>query len=180
MKNLVKVYTILIAASTFQISCNGGSETKSDSNKEFDTSKNVMKSKDTMESASSTPVKDPLIKLLEELKKMPTGENYKVNGELKTGTLRYKSMGFGDLLHLFFVDNNNKEYEFNGNTTEVELFKEAVNQSDENGGYEANKKYLNKTFRVVWRTIQLKHKPQDEIEMYYEKYDEIIYLKQLD
>lgn len=180
MKNLIKTFIILFTASTFLISCNGGTETKSDSNKESDATNNSSISKDKMESAGSTPVEDPLVKLLEALKKTPVAENYKVEGELKTGILKYNSMAFGDMLHLIFVDNKNKEYEFNGNITEVELYKDAVNESDENGGYEVNKKYVNKTFRVVWRTIQLKHKPKDFMEMYYEKYDEIIYLKQLD
>jgi hypothetical protein len=180
IKNLLKAYLILLAISTIQISCNGGSENKIDSNKTADTANNATISKDTIVSDNSTPVKDPIVKLLEELKKTPTGEKYKVKGELKTGILKYESMAFGDMLHLTFVDKANKEYEFNGNTTEIELFKDAINPSEDNGGYEANKKYLNKTFRVVWRTIQLKHKPKDEIEMYYEEYDEIIYLKQLD
>jgi hypothetical protein len=89
-------------------------------------------------------------------------------------------MAFGDLLHLNFVDKENNEYDFNGNITDVELYKEAANESDENGGYEVNKKFVNKTFRVVWRTIKLKQKPKDIMDMYYEQYDEIIYLKQLD
>jgi hypothetical protein len=178
MKNLLKAYLILMAISTIQISCNGGSENKIDSNKEADTTTTI--SKDSNLSSESNPVQDPLVKLLEDLKKTPVGENYTVKGDLKTGILKYKSMGFGDLLHLFFVDNNNKEYDFSGYTTEVELYKDAVNESDDNGGYETNKKYVNKTFRVVWRTVKLNHKPKDEMEMYYEEYDEIIYLKQLD
>ena len=88
-------------------------------------------------------------------------------------------MEFGDILHLGFIDNKNKEYDFNGNISKIELFKDAANPSEENGGYEANRKYLNKTFRVVWRTLKLKNKPKDEMEMYYEEYDEIIYLKQI-
>jgi hypothetical protein len=178
MKNLLKAYLILLAISTIHISCNGGSENKIDSNKEADTTTTI--SKDSIISNDPNPVQDPVVTLLEDLKKIPIAENYKVIGELKTGILKYKSMGFGDLLHLFFVDNNNKDYEFNGNLTEVELFKDAVNESDDNGGYETNKKYVNKTFRVVWRTVKLNHKPKDEMEMYYEEYDEIIYLKQLD
>jgi hypothetical protein len=178
MKNLLKAYLILLAISTIQISCNGGLENKIDSNKETDSTKTI--SKESIVSSESNPVQDPLEKLLEDLKKTPTRKNYNVKGELKTDILKYNSMFFGDMLHLTFVDNANKEYEFNGNTTEIELFKDAVNPSVDNGGYEANKKYLNKTFRVVWRTIKLNHKPKDEIEMYYEEYDEIIYLKQLD
>ena len=169
-----------MAISTIQISCNGGSENKIDSNKTADTTNAISTSKDSIVSSESNPVQDPLVKLLEELKKTPIRKNYKVKGELQTGILKYNSMFFGDLLHLTFVDKNNKEYEFSGNTTEIELFKDAVNPSVDNGGYEANKKYANKTFRVVWRTIKLNHKPQDEMEMYYEEYDEIIYLKQLD
>jgi len=180
MKNLLKAYLILLAISTIQISCNAGSENKIDSLKVADTSNITTISKDSNVSSDSNPVQDPLVKLLEDLKKTPAGENYKVKGELQTGILKYESMAFGDMLHLTFVDNKNKEYEFNGNITEIELFKDAVNPSVDNGGYEANKKYLNKTFRVVWRTIQLKHKPKNDIEMYYEEYDEIIYLKQLD
>jgi hypothetical protein len=123
--------------------------------------------------------KDTIAELLNQLKNIPPGENYLVIGELKTDILKYKSMEFGDLLHLGFIDKNNKEYDFNNNITKVELYKDAANPSDENGGYEANKKYLNKNFRVFWRTVKLKHKPKDEMEMYYEVYDEIIYLKQI-
>jgi len=92
--------------------------------------------------------------------------------------LTFKSVAFGDMIHIFFVDKKNKEYDFGGNITKFKLDVDATNPEDEDG-YEANKKYVNKKFRVVWRTIKLKNKPKDEMEFYYQEYDEIIYLKQL-
>ena len=100
--------------------------------------------------------KDTIAKLLSQLKNIPTGDNHIVNGELNTDLLKYKSMGFGDLLHLGFIDKNKKEYDFNENILKLELYRDAANPSEENGGYEANKKYLNKNFRVVWRSTVLK------------------------
>lgn len=183
MRNLTTTFGGIISLFVI-MSCNGGSN----DNKASDTSNlQVNQSKKNSDSVNDkngssdngSISKDTIAELLSQLKNIPTGENYKVNGELKTNILTYKSMEFGDLLHLGFMDKNNKEYNFNGNISKVELFKEATNASEENGGYEANKKYLNKNFRVVWRTIKLKNKPKDEIEMYYEEYDEIIYLKQI-
>ena len=157
---------------------NKGTDTPISKNNKID--KNSMAgNENSIVNDESNLSKDTIAALLDELKKIPTGDDYTIKGGLKTDILKYESMGFGDLLHLGFVDKNQKEYDFNGNISKIELYKDATNPNEENGGYEAIKKYLNKNFRVVWRTLKLKHKPKDEIEMYYEEYDEIIYLKQI-
>ena len=134
---------------------------------------------DTNNSTKETTQVDSLALLLEELKKVPLESNkWKIVGELKTAELKYKDVYFGDLYHLMFVDDKKNEYDFNGNVTKIALDKTATDENDEDG-IEPNKKYLNKKFRVVWRHLKLIGKPQDEMEMYYEEYDQIIYLKQL-
>jgi hypothetical protein len=124
-------------------------------------------------------IKDTIAELLNNLKTIPTGNDYVIKGNLKTDILKFKSVAFGDMMHIGFVDKKNKEYDFGGNITKIELEMGATNPDDEDG-YEANKKYVNKNFRVVWRTLKLNHKPKDEMEIYYEEYDQIIYLKQVD
>jgi hypothetical protein len=122
---------------------------------------------------------DSLSLLLDDLKEFTQDDDkWKVVGGLKTAELRYKDVYFGDLYHLIFIGDDKKEYDFNGNRTKIELDKNATTEDDEDG-IEPNKKYLNKKFRVVWRHLKLKGKPKDEMEMYYEEHDEIVYLKQL-
>ena len=122
--------------------------------------------------------KDTIAELLNQLKNIPPGDNYIVIGELKTDILKFKSVAFGDIMHFGFVDKKNKEYDFWGNITEIQLETDSTNPEDEYG-YEANEKYVNKNFRVVWRTLKMKNKPRDEIDWYYEEYDQIIYLKEI-
>jgi hypothetical protein len=138
---------------------------------------NLNNVKNTLSVNDNLP-KDTIADLLSQLMNVPAGDNYIVKGELKTEILKFKSVNFGDMIHFIFIDNKNKEYDFNGNITKVELDKDASNPDDEDG-YEANRKYVNKRFRVVWRTLKLKNKPKTEMEMYYEEFDEIIYLKQV-
>ncbi len=187
------ISVIIVFGSFIIASCNGGSNEIKDGDKVQNTS-NAKDSKLNEDSKSGTGKsigidntnlsRDTIAELLNQLKNIPIGDNYIIKGELKTDILKYKSMEFCDLLHLGFIDKNNKEYDFNGEISKVELYKGATNPSDENGGfenggYEANKKYLNKNFRVVWRTLKLKHKPKDVMDMYYEEFNEIIYLKQI-
>ena len=179
MKN---VFGVIMIVSFIQIGCNSnsGSGNDGDNNKVADSLSVTTKTKDTTVTKTAIVAKDTLADLLNELKNTPIKKEYKLKGELGTGVLMFKSMEMGDLLHLQFVDNKKKEFNFNDNITKIELYKEATITTDDNQGYEANKKYLNKKFRVVWRTLELKHKPKNETETnYYEVYDEIIYLKQL-
>ena len=188
MKKLITAFGGILYALLILVNFNGCSNEIKDSDKASNTTNSqVNKINENLNSETEKYRKsenanlstDTIAELLDKLKNIPPGDNYIIEGELKTDILKYKSMEFGDLLHLGFIDNKNKEYDFNGNISKIELFKDAANPSEENGGYEANRKYLNKTFRVVWRTLKLKNKPKDEIEMYYEEYDEIIYLKQI-
>ena len=179
MKN---VFGVIMIVSFIQIGCNSnsGSGNDVDNNEVADSLSVTTNTKDTTVTKTATVVKDTLADLLNELKNTPINKEYKLKGELGTGILNFKSMELGDLLHLRFIDNEKKEYDFNGNITKIELYKEATSPSEDNQGYEVNKKYLNKKFRVVWRTLELKNKPKNETETnYYEVYDEIIYLKQL-
>ena len=182
MKKKITILVILALVSFIQIGCNSNSRSSNDekNNNAGDSFSIITESKDSDITKTNNITKDTLDDLLKELKKIPPIKGYKVNGELETGVLKYKSMEFGDLLHLIFVDDQKKEYDFNENMTKIELYTEAKNPNEGNQGLEANKKYINKKFRVVWRTLQLKQKPKDETEMnYYEVYDEIIYLKQI-
>ena len=169
------------------VSCSGGS----DVNKELDSAsdKGNLQVKPSIENSSSVNEKnvlgvdgrlskDTIAELLNQLKNIPPGDNYIVKGELKTDILKFKSVDFGDMIHFGFVNNKNEEYDFGGNITKIELEKGTTNPEDEDG-YEANKKYVDKNFRVVWRTIKLKNEPTNEMEMYYEEFDQIIYLKQM-
>lgn len=122
---------------------------------------------------------DSLSLLLDDLKEFTRDDDtWKVVGGLKTAELRYKDVYFGDLYHLIFIGDDKKEYDFNGNNTNIDLDQDATSENDEDG-YEPNKKYVNKKFRVVWRHLKLKTKPKDEMEWYYEEHDQIVYLKQL-
>ncbi|MFN3272977.1 MAG: hypothetical protein ACK40Y_10620 [Cloacibacterium caeni] len=186
MKNIFSISMKILFVSFIISSCNGGANEIKEGDKVQDTSHPKLNQYPTSESEksimndNSNLSKDTITELLSELKKIPIEGDYKTMGELKTDILKFKSVGFGDLLHIGFVDKKNKEYDFNQNISKIELIKDATNPTEENGGYEPVKKYLNKNFRVVWRTLQLRHKPKDEMEMYYEMYEQIIYLKQID
>lgn len=134
---------------------------------------------DTNNSTKETTQVDSLALLLEELKKVPLASTkWKVVGGLKTAELTFKEVAFGDLLHIIFTYDNGEEHDFSANGTDIELFKDATDENDDDG-IVANKKYLNKKFRVVWRHLELDGEPKDEMDMYYQAYDQIIYLKQL-
>lgn len=185
MKKLLKLFLLILFANSILQSCKENSTKLKEETKNHDTSKYYSSELDEKSNISKEKTievdnkpKDSIAELLYQLKNIPTG-NYMVKGELKTDILKFVSVGFGDLLHLGFVDKNNKEYDFNGNVSNVELCVDAKIATEKNGGYEPDKKYLNKNFRVVWRRLKLKHKPKDEMEMYYEEYDEIIYLKKI-
>lgn len=110
----------------------------------------------------------------------PVPENYTQVGKLHTDTLTFKSFSMGDLAHFEFQNDAGESHDFNVvDQSRYTLVGDASQPSVDNGGYEANEKYLNKTFIVVWRTLQLNREPQDEMEFYYENYNEIVSLELL-
>jgi hypothetical protein len=182
MKLFFSLSLKVLFISIFIQSCNNQSNDSKGTDNTQDTSISV--NNETSQSlkgssSESNLTKDSVTDLLNELKKIPASKGYMTVGDLKTDILKFKSVAFGDIMHYNFIDPKNKEYDFSGNITKVELEQGASNPEDEDG-YEANKKYINKNFRVVWRTVKLNHPPKDEMEMYYEEYNEIIYLKQID
>ncbi len=139
--------------------------------------KNVEKDNDTDTIVPSMPSADDEAALLERMSKKPLPENYVMVGELETDTLTYVEFGMGDLAHYIFTDSEDVNYNFNGNESGLSLQIDAAEPSEENGGYEANPEYLNRKFKVVWRSIKLDKEPSDVMEMYYQEFDQIIYLE---
>ncbi len=148
-----------------------------------------VQSDDSVEVEARTPV-DTLSLTLDALRNKPLREGYKRLGDVKTDILTFTGFEMGDAAYFIFTNSSGKTISFSGNDTNVELIipmpdslSESVLPSEvepvETGGNLPNPKYLNKKFRVVWRTVQLDRKPQNEIEFYYQEYDEIIYLKEV-
>ena len=85
----------------------------------------------------------------------------------------------GDAATYVFKNETGDEITFNGNDTKFLLTVKSIEPTIENGGKDPNPVLLNKKYRVVWRRIQLDHKPQNEMELYYQEFDQIIYLKEM-
>jgi hypothetical protein len=169
---------LLIPISFFILGC-GQFRSSADKDVKMSSIEDTSTSIETVVPSKEASKVDSLDLLLNDLKEFTQDDDtWKVVGGLKTAELKYKDVYFGDLFHLIFIDDDKKEYDFNRNRTKIELNKNTTTENDEDG-LEPNKKYLNKKFRVVWRHLKLKNKPKDEMEMYYEEHDEIIYLKQL-
>lgn len=107
----------------------------------------------------------------------PMPENYTVTDGLHTDTLIFKNFGMGDLAHFEFHDEAGKLYDFNAmQDLRYNLVADASEGSGEEGSYVANDYYVNKKFIVTWRTLKLKREPKDEMEFYYQEYNEVILL----
>lgn len=122
---------------------------------------------------------DTLALTLDALRNKRLPEGYKMIGDVRADVLTYTGFRMGDVAYYVFKNETGKEISFNGNDTNFPLTVKSANPTEENGGKDPNPRYLNKTFRTVWRLIQLDHKPQTELELYYQEYDEIIYLKEV-
>lgn len=151
----------------------------------------TQKSDESSSGKDSIEVQAPIDTLeltLDALRNKRLREGYKMIGDVKTDILTFTGFEMGDAAYFIFSNSSGKTISFSGNSTNVELIipmpdslSESVLPSEvepvDTGGNMPNPKYLNKKFRVVWRTVQLDRKPQNEIEFYYQEYDEIIYLK---
>lgn len=111
------------------------------------------------------------------MKRLPNG--YKMIGDIKTATLTYAGCQMGDGGYFIFVDDAGNEILFSGNDTQFHLAVKSQNPTEENGGFDPNPQYLNRKFQTFWRRIQLENRPQNENELYYQEFDEIIFMKLL-
>lgn len=146
----------------------------------------VAQMSDSMEAPA--PV-DTLALTMDALRDRRLPDGYKMVGDLKTDILTYAGFEMSDAAYFIFKNSSGNTISFSGNDTNLELTvpkpdpkTESVLPSEvkivETGGYVPNPKYLNKKFRVIWRSIQLNRKPQNETEFYYQEFDEVIYLKE--
>ena len=131
------------------------------------------------ENVVSHSIIDTLALTLDALRNKRLPEGYKTIGEVKTDILTFIGFRMGDVGYFVFSNESGDEISFSGNDTYLHLTEKSMNPTEENGGNDPNPRYLNKKFRTVWRRIQLDHKPQNETELYYQEYDEIIYLKEI-
>lgn len=122
---------------------------------------------------------DTLALTLEALdnKRLPDG--YKKLDSVKVAILTYTGFHVDDVKCYVFEDEAGNEISFSGNDTQFHLIIKSNTPNEENGGFDPNPQYLNKKFQVFWRRIQLDRRPQTETELYYQEYDEIIFLKMM-
>ena len=111
------------------------------------------------------------------MKRLPNG--YKMVGDIKTATLTYTGFRMGDAGYYIFADEAGNEILFSGNDTQFHLTVKSQNPTEENGGFDPNPQYLNRKFETFWRRNQLENRPQNENELYYQEFDEIIFMKLL-
>lgn len=161
MKRFIPIFIATISL----FSCNGGSKKAPEST---DPTRQVI------ENASSVDT------LMEKLKQEPVPKDFVQVGETMSDTLTYTGFSMGDLGHFTFQDEQGTVYDFNDTRkSPVPLIVDAKNPNNDNGGFEANPEFVNKKFAVVWRTLKLNRQPNDEMEMYYREYNEMLYLKLL-
>ncbi len=121
---------------------------------------------------------DTLALTLDALRKKRVPNGYQVIDDIKTNLLTYVGFSANDVGSYTFVNAEGEEFVFNGNDTNFILEVKAKNPTKENAGLEANPRYLNKQFRVVWRKLMLARSPQNEFEFYNQEVDQIIFLQE--
>lgn len=122
---------------------------------------------------------DTLALILDALRNKRLPDGYRSTGDLRSGILTYTGFRMEDAGNYVFTNESGDEISFSGNDTHLHLTVKSANPTQDNGGNDPNPVYLNRKFRIVWRRIQLDHKPQNETELYYQEYDQIIYLKEM-
>lgn len=171
MKKITTVALLLV----LMVSCGSSSSNKNEQsqNEEYATNQaSIDTSEITMEALRN--------------KKLP--DEYNRVGDIKTAVLVFTGFENGDVSYFIFKNSLDQDIKFSGNVTKIPLALKSRPQSVESvvpsesaltigNDNIPNPLYLNKKFRVAWRTVQLNRKPQNETENYYQKYDEIIYLK---
>ena len=141
--------------------------------------KNTTETNLTLENLVQHSTVDTLALTLDALRKKPLHAGYKMIGDVRTAILTYSDFRMGDAATYVFKNETGDEITFNGNDTKFLLTVKSIEPTIENGGKDPNPVLLNKKYRVVWRRIQLDHKPQNEMELYYQEFDQIIYLKEM-
>lgn len=122
---------------------------------------------------------DTLALTLEALRQKRLPQGYRMIGDVQTENLSFTGFRMNDSGYYIFTDSAGNEKLFSGNDTRYHLTVKSLNPTEENGGFDPNPKYLNKKFQVFWRHIQLESRPSNETELYYQEYDEIIFLKEM-
>lgn len=171
MKNKIQILGLIALVMLAFSSCNKESKSteqqKTESNP-HQPADSIVVSDETNVKTEQKVAEDTIKKLFDELKKTPVDKSLSV-GEMKIKTLKYKSFEVGDFIHHIFVDEDGNEYDLNSNNTDIQLSKDDV---------EINKKYLNKKFVVVWRSVRQKEPEKDDPFGDY-VWNEILYLKQV-
>ncbi|GEM_PF-2354114 len=147
----------------------------------FALSCNEKKEKITANPTASESIKTEVLK--DTIKTYPLPKNYELVGTMKTNIVTYKGFQMGDLAHWEFYDEKGESIDINEITDKNNDYKFVVDAQpgeESEGGYIVNPYLVNKKFYIVWRTLHLKHEPKDEIEMYYQDYNQIVEIKQLD
>lgn len=121
---------------------------------------------------------DTLALTLDALRKKRVPGGYQVVDDVKTDLLTYVGFYMNDVPQYTFTNAEGEEFIFSSNDTNFILEIKSQNPTKENKGLEANSRYLNKEFRVVWRNLILTHAPQNETEFYNQEVVQIIFLQE--
>lgn len=109
-------------------------------------------------------------------KRIPSG--YQIVGDVQSDLLTYIGFLFDDVKHYIFKNANGEKFVFSNNDTNFALKVKSKKSPRKNRGFEANPRYVNKEFRVVWRKLILTRAPQNETEFYNQEVDQIIFLQE--
>ena len=108
--------------------------------------------------------------LMSRLRKKKVIPDYHVVGDLDQDVLAFDDCSVGDYEHFTFKDSRGAVLTFDLNSTNVEL----CTYGDEFG---ANRRYINKKFKVIWRDLKLDAHVDSEI-MLMDEMKEILYLEE--
>ncbi len=164
---MIKRPYIIIMLFVCAVSCNKHSE------------KNDSENTPATDSVFQQTTVDTLTLTLDALRNKHLPPGYKMTGDLKTDVLSFSGFRMEDAATYVFRNESGDEIIFNGNDTNFPLTVKSMHTTENNGGKDPNPVLLNKKFRVVWRRIRLDHKPQNETELYYQQFDQIIYMKEV-
>ena len=108
--------------------------------------------------------------LMSRLRKKKVMQDYHMVGDLDQDVLAFDDCSVGDYEHFTFKDSRGAVLTFDLNSTNVEL----CTYDDDFG---ANRRYINKKFKVIWRDLKLDAHVDSEI-MLMDEMKEILYLEE--
>ncbi|HHT21903.1 MAG TPA: hypothetical protein GXZ87_01135 [Bacteroidales bacterium] len=121
---------------------------------------------------------DVMALTLEALRKKRIPSGYQIVGDVQSDVLTYLGFMVDDVKQYIFKNANGEKIVFSDNDTNFALKIKSKKSPRKNGGFEANPRYVNKEFRVVWRKLILTRDPQNEIEFYNHEIEQIIFLQE--